>query len=252
LKRDYKIYNGNCEGTHYIYDNKEELLKDYLDIKIWEWRDNNLDSYEIGDWIKTDDGFYVQILKTRKLYNKEKRNINTFIRFPMGTFCVYRRKDSGFTYPKLLSFISKLDSSSISGSYRNLDRDVMQKIKFATYILTGVEPHKAYILAYKPITSLTSYQCKRKAVKLMNDKIVRNEISNQLQTFVTQVDDTFSIERLVTELDRLLTLSKAGTKDHRENIEFIMELKGIRKRQNSKPGKIEEISYEEIPANMKD
>ena len=86
----------------------------------------------------------------------------------------------------------------------------------------------------------------------MNDKIVRNEISNQLQTFVTQVDDTFSIERLVTELDRLLTLSKAGTKDHRENIEFIMELKGIRKRQNSKPGKIEEISYEEIPANMKD
>lgn len=254
--REYRIYNGNFEGTHLIFDNSIELLEKYPNAKLWMWRDGQLDSYQVGDWMKAEDGFYIQILHIRNmLRKKDKMNINTFIRFPVGTFCVYRKRDNTFTYPKLLASISKLDSGSISGQYRNLDRDAMLKIKFASYILAGVEPGKAYLMAYQPIQRLTPYQFNKKALTLMSDEIVKNEVKNQLETFINKVDEKFPIERIITALDDLLTCSRKGTKNHRENIELIMELKGLKQRSPAlvkEKAKIQEASYEEIPSHMKD
>lgn len=253
--REYTVNSGLYKGIHFIFDNSEELLKKFPNINIWKWRDNQFDSYEVGDWVKADDGYYIQILNIRKLYTKkDKYNINTFVRFPVGTFCVYRKRAGGFNYPKLLASISKLDTSSISGYYRNLDRDVMQKVKFASYVLAGVEPGKAYILAFKPMQALTTYQYKRKAITLMADEIVKHEIKTQLQHFNSKVDDVFSVERIINELDLLIKSSRKGSKDHRENLELIMDLKGLKERSTGykKETKISNAQFEEIPVHMKD
>lgn len=253
--REYKIYSGLYEGIHLIFDNQQELLEKHPNIKIWEWHDGNVDLYEAGDWMKAEDGFYIQILHIRKMIRKsDNYNINTFIRFPVGTFCVYRKKTGGFTYPKMLASISNLDTSSISGKYRNLNRDVMLKIKFASYILAGIDPGKAYILAYQPMQTLTPYQYNRKALTLMADEVVKKEIKTQVQTFHSQINETFSIERIINALDELLAFSKKGTKDHRENIELIMELKGLKERATpiKDKNKIPEASFEEIPEHMKE
>ena len=75
--RFYKV-NG-LDNT--VYESEDELPKD---IKIINWR-----AADVGDWVKADDGCFIQILRKGKMVVPKGRNkIREYVGTCTGTFPV--------------------------------------------------------------------------------------------------------------------------------------------------------------------
>ena len=78
--RFYKV-NGI---DHTVYDDVEELPKDF---KYIDWR-----TASVGDWVKADDGCFIQILRKGKMVVPKGRNkVREYVGTCTGTFPVSSR-----------------------------------------------------------------------------------------------------------------------------------------------------------------
>jgi hypothetical protein len=244
LIRGSKAYN----GVHYIYENQEECRKHQNDVRIWKWAIDDVRKYNIKDWLQAEDGYVVQILHIRTMVNKYGY-VTYFVRVPMGTFACNIRQDDSVRFPRLYAQFSNGTKTSASIRSR-FHYGIHEKIKFASLIVAGVHPFKAYSLIYRPKTFLTNYQLNSKVTELMADDVVQKEISGALAKFQNDFDNKFSYEKILEHLEELLDNSEKGTAAHRGNIQFIMELKKMiasskGKNNAAKVQKAEEIGFEE-------
>ena len=136
--RFYKV-NGL---DHTVYESEDELSKD---LKIINWR-----AAEVGDWVKADDGCFIQILRKGKMVVPKGRNkIREYVGTCTGTFPVSSRvKMDTSRRVNIYSFGGNKNSADVL-----LDRTVLSKHEhlFVVYMASGLTPQEAYIKAFPTI-----------------------------------------------------------------------------------------------------
>jgi len=221
LYRTITLSKGLYEGEHKLYWNPYICRIYQPDVKIYKWGQDEVLDAMAGDWVETYDGTCFQILHKR-IYKDKKRNRQfVFYRFPIATVYAWQTL-KGYKYRQLFgNFMSmsrgNMKSNTIAGSSN-------QKIRFATYLVSGLNPLKAYRLAFNNFATLPVTTLHRRVNQMITDEIVKKELFEQLEPLVDRLNNEFSDERLVEELKQLLDRSRKGSDSHRENIKFIMAL----------------------------
>jgi len=233
-------YNRRSGGeiilTSTIYDSIDEFKSYYPNKELKRWGDTSIKK---DDWIIADDGFIVECLSS-KMY-QTVRHILYYFRFPMGTFCITYSKGKHY----IPAFYAQFSKPKLSGIGTSNGKEINQKIRFATLVMSGFDFGQAYKMCY-PNGVLGSDTCFKKGLKLMNDKIVKVELQNQLQSFTNKLKDNFTEERLIDELEELLSKSRKGSMAHRQNLELILQLTGYMDNPLSKKKQAEQAEYTEI------
>ncbi|WP_448506065.1 hypothetical protein [Immundisolibacter sp.] len=248
LYRIITLTKGLYEGEHKLYWNSYICKLFEHCERVYKWGNNEVLDAVAGDWVETYDGTVFQILHKR-IYKDKKRNRQfVFFRFPIATVYAWETL-KGYKYRQLFgNFMSmsrgNMKSNTIAGSSN-------QKIRFATYLVSGLNPLKAYRLAFNNYATLPVTTLHRRVNQMITDEIVKKELFEQLEPLVEKLNTEFSDQRLVDELKELLDRSRKGSDAHRENIKFIMAL--LNKLPdamypNNKNKKIAtEIQYQEVP-----
>lgn len=229
-------------GEHNLYEGEAEFRKDWPDRPIYKWARDPYEQLKIGDWVESEDGYIVECLYIRKLVNRRSQ-VTYMIRFPNYAASIYIRKDGSPKFSRYYASITSLDSRSLSNSFIGRAGELTKKLKFAALIAAGLPLRKAYMLSFPVLTPLGISN--NKLVRIMNDKVVITQLRDIFQVMKNSIDNKFSNERLIQELDDLLTHSEKGTDAHRKNIQYILELKGLLK--TKADGSIEDAEFSEPP-----
>jgi hypothetical protein len=231
--REYLIREGSMyAGTHNVYENPDECraaLKNPK-INIHKWSLDDYKKFQVGDYVQAEDGYIVQILGIREMVSKkQKKGRTVFIRFPMGTFAVSEKVDGKVKYPRFYAMFTAGDKASAGGRSRsnftgNADE---AKKRFANLIVEGFEHKDAFRAAFGYYRILTPSQIEKKITKLFKDEVVIQELRELIQPYNESIKKTFSDNLLLKHLSELLSKCKKGSAQHRENIRFILTLRGI-------------------------
>lgn len=235
IYREYRIQSGQYAGIHKIYWNSD-ICRQYEQIDtVKRWAiDKNL---EVGDWIESLDGSCCQLLSKRTFTDKRGRE-HTFYRFPMTTITAY------YTMKKVLkwnNFHASLSSRNSGLANSKPNSSIYQKIRFVSYIINGINPLKAYRLAFNHKYTISIASLHRRVTNLLKEREVIMELKEQLAPFRKELENKVSNQTLLEHIEKLLQFSKLGSKEHRENIKFVLEL--LNKIPSKK--KIEDVEYEE-------
>lgn len=249
LYRTITLTKGLYEGQHKLYWNPYICRLFEGDVTIYKWGQDEVLTAIAGNWVETFDGTVFQILHKR-IYKDKKRNRQfIFFRFPIATVYAWETL-KGYKYRQLFgNFMSMSRGNMKQNTVAGSDN---QKVRFATYLVSGINPLKAYRLAFNNFATLPVTTLHRRVNQMITDEIVKKELFEQLEPLVDKLNTEFSDQRLVDELRELLDRSRKGSDAHRENIKFIMALLNklpdamYPKGTNSK--KIAaEVSYTEVP-----
>ena len=238
-------------GEHTIYDSTEEFEEKNPGMQWKKWGYTDPEKLQVGEWIRADDGYVLQLLRIRLFPPREKSKETYFMRLPMGTFAIWRTND-GWHWRQLYAQFSVPHKNSASQRSRVYHGGHIEKIKFATLLVSGVNLKLAVRMTYPMLHKMTNNQYLIKAAKLMDDKIVRKEIKALTEKFQEDLVDKFGDVRLVKELDDLVTFSKKGTDAHRNNILFIMELRNMYKKSRKGKDEPEEAEVTDVPPSEAD
>ena len=231
--REYVIREGSMyEGTHNVYENADECRSAVQNpgINIHKWGVDDYKQFQVGEYVQAEDGYVVQILVIREMKSKKQRKGRTvFIRFPMGTFAVYEKADGTVSYPRFYAMFTAGDKASAGGRSRtnftgNADE---AKKRFATMVAEGFDHKDAFRTAFNYYRWLTPSQREKKITKLFRDDVVIEELRELLQPYNDSINNKFPDKLLLKHLDVLLTNSAKGSRQHRENLRFIMALRGL-------------------------
>lgn len=231
--REYSIRGGSMyAGTHNVYENPDECRSHLKnpDVNIHKWSVDDYKLYQVGDYLQAEDGYVVQVLAIREMKGKKERKGRCiFIRFPMGTFAIYQRVDGTVNYPRFYAMFTAGDKASAGGRSRsnftgNADE---AKKRFANLIVEGFEHKDSFRTAFGYYRILTPSQIEKKITKLFKDKIVLEELRELIQPYNDSIKTTFSDKLLLKHLRDLLNNCKQGSAEHRENLMFIMTLRGF-------------------------
>jgi len=231
--REYVIREGSMyAGIHNVYENTDECrsVLNNPDVNIHKWAVDDYKQYQVGDYVQAEDGYVVQILVIREMKSKKQRQGRTvFIRFPMGTFAVYEKADGTVNYPRFYAMFTAGDKASAGGRSRsnftgNADE---AKKRFATLIAEGFDHKDAFRTAFGYYRILTPSQIEKKITKLFNDKVVIQELRELIKPYNDNIKNKFPDKLLLGHLSDLLSKCKKGSLQHRENLRFIMALRGI-------------------------
>lgn len=238
MYREYRIQSGNYVGIHKVYLHPDYWRKDYPDSKLKVWTEDI--EYEAGDWVLSMDGFVVQVLKVSHL-----KNVITvlFIRFPMGSMTLYQKKDKTYKFSNFYALMTPYERNSVNKGGR-VDKTSTGKIRFAYLVSQGVELFSAYKEAF-PFKYKQYFTIAREIKHLLQDDLVRNTLMTELKPFTDKLNERITEDQIIVHLEELLEKSRKGSQNHRENIKFIMELKGMIKPESNKR-MIENADYTEI------
>ena len=231
--REYVIREGSMyAGTHNVYENADECRSALMNpnMIIHKWAVDDYKNYEVGEYVQAEDGYVVQVLTIREMKSKkERKGRTTFIRFPMGTFAVYEKADGTVKYPRFYAMFTAGDKGSAAGRSRSKftgSADEANK-RFANLIVEGFDHRDAFRAAFGYYRLLTPSQIERKITKLFKDKIVLEELHKLLEPYNENLKSKFPDKMLLDHLKDLLDKCKKGSAHHRENIMFILKLRGV-------------------------
>ena len=164
--RTYKVN----KIAHKVYENESELPPGLSVLS--DWRDGH-----VGDWIKTDDHCFVQILRRGQMLRaKGKKKIREYIGTCTGTFPVG---------PNVYMDASRrVNIYSFSGEKAPddilLDRTKLSTSEhlFVTYSVSGLSPGEAYLKAFP--TKNARYAME-KGAKLVKTKRVMQAMKEELK-----------------------------------------------------------------------
>ena len=182
--RFYKV-NGI---EHTVYDDREELPKDF---KCINWR-----KADVGDWVKADDGCFIQILRKGKMVVPKGRNkVREYVGTCTGTFPV--------TSKAKMDTSRRLNIYSFGGSKSSadvlLDRTVLSKHEhlFVVYVASGLSPQEAYMKAFPTVNP--GY-AKQKSAQLVKTKRITTAMKEELKPVLEElgINETTIIKNINT------------------------------------------------------
>lgn len=231
--REYVIRGESIyAGTHLIFENEGEFREQNLSpsIKLHKWAIDDFRNYQVGDYVVAEDGYVVQVLAVKEMKSKKERVGKTvFIRFPMGTFAVYEKANGSVHYPRFYAQFTTGDKSSASGRCRSNFTGMKDEAKkrFANLLFSGIDSRTAYRIAFNYKRFITNSQIDKKISDMMKDEIVITELKILSKPVQDKIDNLFSIDKMIQHLESLLNNCKKGTAAHRENLRFILKLRGL-------------------------
>ena len=193
---EYKKIKGN---RHYIFDDIEEYLeffKDDASPVIKNWRNG-----KENDWVYSDDNRILQLLKVSDLNHPNDRKnykwAKNYVRTIVGTFVNNKNTfmDTDFDqHPNRYTFSKKIKYTNTRVKKRKKVTN-NEKI-FATNVVSGMGPVKAYMDAFKSITD--EKKAKKKALVLLKQERVMTEIEKSVLDVAKElgVDHKYVLNRL--------------------------------------------------------
>jgi tRNA-binding EMAP/Myf-like protein len=168
---DYRKIKG---VTHFVYDDIDEFKKQKKGIKPKYWKDDPQE----GDWVKSDDGGIVQILKKNNIsHPSDRKNWKAhkgYVRTVVGTFLLNDKTemDTDFDlHPNRYTFSKSLKQSNENFKKR---KNITKKEKlFATEVIVGKDAISAVQNVYK---ENDFNKAKKKAVLLLKQERIMNEV----------------------------------------------------------------------------
>ena len=186
--RVYKV-NG---FEHRVYSTEDKLPENIQVVE--DWRDGR-----IGDWVKTDDDCYVQILRRGTMY-KPKGKIRgvDYIGTCTGTFTVSpKTKMDSSRRTNIYSFGGEKKSDDIL-----IDRKKMNKNEqlFVIYLSSGMDMEEAYLKAFP--TNNRRYAIQR-ASKLIKTERIRTAMKEELKPVLEElgVDEKYILKGIKFEAE---------------------------------------------------
>ena len=165
--------------THYVYDDIDEFRKDHPNVVVredWKVSDEN-------DWVYSDDGRIIQLLKVAKQVNhhndrKNYKFAKGWVRTVVGSFInrPNTKMDTDFdNHPNRYTFSTKIKNTSDLVYKRE---NITNKEKeFATNIVVGLGAVEAYKIAYN---EMSNQKARKKAAILLKQERVMSEIEKSV------------------------------------------------------------------------
>lgn len=230
--RIFSVRKGNYQGAHKIYDTYEEAIKDGVPIIYDPWYHPKV---KIGDWVKADDGYILQLLHKHRLTNKRHKSgqYTDVYRFCNGTFWVYHDKEGNQHPRNFYGAVANSNKSSLGNTPRLGRGLTIKKREFLAYLEAGYDPYQAakktYRLQGRPLSAITSL-----ISDLLDDKQIKKEMQRMAGKFMDEVEKEIKQKTGMTMRDyfvhqvtKLLTDSKLNTaKNFKQNLEFGIKLFG--------------------------
>ena len=170
-----RVYKVN-KIEHIVFDEIDEVPNN-INIE-GNWRSAN-----IGDWVKADDGCFIQILRKGKMVVPKGRNkVREYVGTCTGTFPV--------TSKVKMDTSRRLNIYSFGGSKSSadvlLDRTVLSKHEhlFVVYIASGLSPQEAYMKAFP--TNSPGY-AKHKSAQLVKTKRITTAMKEELKPILEEI-----------------------------------------------------------------
>jgi len=181
-----RVYKVN-RIEHMVFDDIDEVPNN---IEITDsWRSSN-----VGDWVKADDGCFIQILRKGKMVVPKGRNkVREYVGTCTGTFPV--------TSKAKMDTSRRLNIYSFGGSKSSadvlLDRTVLSKHEhlFVGYIVSGYAPQDAYMKAFP--TNSPGY-AKIKSNQLLKMERIKTAMKEELKPVLEElgIDEKFVLETI--------------------------------------------------------
>ena len=167
----YKEIKGK---KHYIYENLEDYESNGPEVKLKYWKDDPKE----GDWVTSDDGGIVQILKFGNLdHRKDSKNWKAskgYVRTVVGSFIINdnSKMDTDFDqHPNRYTFSKNLKNSNENFTKRKTTT-TNEKL-FTTQVITG----QGAVSAVQNVYKMDDYKkAKSKALLLLKQERIMNEI----------------------------------------------------------------------------
>ena len=170
-----RVYKVN-RVEHTVFDNIDEVPSSITIADNWR-------SGEVGDWVKADDGCYIQILRKGKMVVPKGRNkVREYVGTCTGTFPVTSKaKMDTSRRLNIYSFGGNKSSADVL-----LDRTVLSKHEhlFVGYIVSGLSPQDAYMKAFP--TNSPGY-AKQKSAQLVKTKRIMTAMKEELKPVLEEL-----------------------------------------------------------------
>lgn len=233
--REFTIKHGNYVGIHNIYDNPKEAEEN--GIAYIRWFHNDITT---GTWVWSEDGRVFQCLRQYDLINKQGQLTKCY-RFVNGTVAVFF--DHGNVAKKIGNLYADrvpTVKSTLSGKQVN-ELNKEQYSVLAKLLVNGVDLY----MAIRTVISWRRHVSSDFVNTVLEHPRFREAVLNEIKSFDNDIAEKFSDNVIIKHLDLLLQNSKLGTDAHRNNITFIMQLRGLLKAQNGKLKDAIEVPYNE-------
>ena len=182
---------------HYVYDSIQEFEEHNPNEQVnKDWRSSNE-----GDWVYSDDGRIIQLLRVKNeiRHPNDRRNYKFakgYVRTVVGTF-INRDKttmDTDFSQHKNRYTFSKTIKNPSERVYKREKTTNKEKI-FATNVAVGMGPVKAYMDAFNEDKEHTA---KRKAAILLKQRRVIREVEKSVMDVAKDlgIDHTYVLQSL--------------------------------------------------------
>lgn len=252
--RKFTISKGKYQGEYIFYDNEEEFLKEAINKKYWDWIKDNPYDFQVGEYVKVNDGILIPILNISKVKRKDGVDKGLIIRFPNGSASVYKSINGTLKKSNFYGNFTFVDPYSFSKETKN-SRTITRinstaKQLFASLIVNGTHPLKALLIAFPKLKKFSSRKnIYNKLFKLLRDEEILNMIKNSNNEFIDKLlkDPNFSDEAIIEYIKLFMENVRPGTQTHLNSINFILQLTGKLPEHLQKNNKIEDIEHEEIP-----
>lgn len=190
-------YRAIKKVRHYVYDDIQEFNQHNPNENVnKDWRTANE-----GDWVYSDDGRIVQLLKVKNdiKHPNDRKNYKFakgYVRTVVGTFLKRdkTKMDTDFSQHGNRYTFSKTIKNPSERVYKREKTTNKEKI-FATNVAVGMGPVKAYMDAFKEDKEDTA---KRKAAILLKQRRVIREVEKSVMDVAKDlgIDHTYVLQSL--------------------------------------------------------
>ncbi len=180
---------------HFVFEDSDEYPKDLVIIDNWR-------NGRIGDWVKTDDGAVMEVLREGQV--KFRKNKTRYIGTCTGTY---------LCKPKVVFESSKKANIYSFGGDRNhhdsiADRKVptLKEVMFSKYVSQGMKPVDAYLKAFDSMNR--KYALERSAILIKQERIIM-AVKEELDGVFDKLG--INLEYLIGKAKDELEMSDRGT-----------------------------------------
>ena len=207
---------------HYVYDDTTEVP---ASIKvIADWRDG-----QVGDWVQTDDGCVIQVLRKGKMLRK--KGTQYYLGTCTGTFPVSKNmKMDSDRRPNIYSFSGYSTPEEVVQNRRELTAN---ERLFIANLSEGMQPDEAYVRAFP--TNNKRY-ARMKAVNLIKTERVFKAMKEELKPICDElgVSSTYVLRGIKDEAD---TAEKSDTR-----LKALFKLSDILDLEDKNASKVQQIT----------
>jgi len=196
-----KMKSQSIKGKkHFVFESEEEYREHFKDNSVSDivyWKDG-----KEGDWVKSDDGGIVQLLKVsnsishpndRKNYKLNKGWCRTIV----GTFLINEKSemDTDFEMHKNRYTFSKTIEKNNKKNFKTRKNPTKKEKIFATNIVAGYGPVKSYMDAFREDNESLA---QKKAVVLLKQERVMKEVEKGVMDVAKEMglDHSFVLRKL--------------------------------------------------------